>query len=79
MFEPIRCFYPLINGVPVLSEDTTDPAADAFRDSAVFVDDLAELATATPVDAARFRATSPVDAIASAVDMFLRKTASRGT
>jgi hypothetical protein len=71
-FEPIRCFYPLINGVPVFSEATTDPAADAFRDSTAFVDDLAELATATPIDASRFRATSPTAPIASAVAAFLR-------
>ncbi|MEO7729549.1 MAG: hypothetical protein ABIY55_01145 [Kofleriaceae bacterium] len=33
VFEPIRCFYPLINQVPVISEASTDPTADAFRDA----------------------------------------------
>lgn len=32
-FESIRCFHPLINGVPVISEDeTNDPSAEPFRD-----------------------------------------------
>ncbi len=31
-FAPIRCFYPLINGIPVISEDTTDASATPFRD-----------------------------------------------
>ncbi len=36
-FEPIRCFYPLINGIPVISEEAvSDPTADAFRDSMFF-------------------------------------------
>lgn len=37
-FEPIRCFYPLINGVPVISEDVDDPSAEAFRKSIFFFD-----------------------------------------
>ncbi len=35
-FEPIRCFYPLINDVPVISEDVDDASADGFRDSVFF-------------------------------------------
>lgn len=32
-FEAIRCFHPLINGIPVISEDATDdPSADVLRD-----------------------------------------------
>lgn len=32
-FEAIRCFHPLINGIPVISEDSTDdPSADLYRD-----------------------------------------------
>jgi hypothetical protein len=37
-FEPIRCFYPLINGVPVISEDVDDPSAEGFEDSVFFLD-----------------------------------------
>jgi hypothetical protein len=37
VFEPIRCFYPLINQVPVISEASTDPTADAFRDAMWFL------------------------------------------
>jgi hypothetical protein len=37
VFEPIRCFYPLINQVPVISEASTDPTADGFRDAMWFL------------------------------------------
>ncbi len=38
VFEPIRCFYPLINRIPVIGEEVAgDPAADAFRDSMFFL------------------------------------------
>lgn len=38
VFEPIRCFYPLINRVPVIGEEVRgDAAADAFRDAMVFL------------------------------------------
>ena len=43
-FEPIRCFYPLINDVPVISEASpSDSTADAFR-SAIFFYPPEELA-----------------------------------
>jgi hypothetical protein len=35
-FEPIRCFYSLINEVPVISEDVHDPSTEAFRESIFF-------------------------------------------
>ena len=39
VFEPIRCFYPLTNRVPVLSEEVCgDATADEFRDSMFFFD-----------------------------------------
>ena len=39
VFEPIRCFYPLTNRVPVISEEVRgDATADAFRDSMFFFD-----------------------------------------
>jgi hypothetical protein len=38
VFEPIRCFYPLINRVPVIGEEVQgDAAADAFRDAMFFL------------------------------------------
>jgi len=45
MFEPLRCFYPLTNQIPVISEEVeNDPTADAFRDSIFFLktDELVE-------------------------------------
>lgn len=39
VFEPIRCFYPLTNRVPVISEEVSgDATADEFRDSMFFFD-----------------------------------------
>jgi hypothetical protein len=35
-FEPIRCFYPLINDVPVISEEVADNTADHYRGSMFF-------------------------------------------
>ncbi|HEY2634918.1 MAG TPA: hypothetical protein VGI51_09340 [Steroidobacteraceae bacterium] len=37
-FEPIRCFYPLINAVPIISEETEDAAAQDFRGAVFFFD-----------------------------------------
>jgi hypothetical protein len=72
LFEPIRCFYPLINGIPVISEETTDPGADLFRDSMVFLQHLEELPMVSPLSPLRFRETSPTAAIHAAVSLFLR-------
>lgn len=36
-FQPVRCFYALTNRVPVVSEETSDPSADAFRPAMTFV------------------------------------------
>lgn len=80
VFEPIRCFYPLINGVPVISEATDEPAADAFRDAMAFVEPAERVAAirrswAAPAElavrAARFRATNALADIARAVDAYL--------
>ena len=80
LFEPIRCFYPLLRGCPVISEASTDPTAVAYDDAiawarpAVFADDVAALlaeragflaAAAHRVTA--FRALDPSAAIAAAV------------
>jgi hypothetical protein len=85
-FEPIRCFYPLINDVPVISEDVTDASADAFRDSVFFfaraslVDGVCDLyrnpvsfgnRAATMLHA--FKQESPLPQIASAVGQFLER------
>jgi hypothetical protein len=37
-FEPIRCFYPLINAVPIISEEALDTTADDFRNAVFFFD-----------------------------------------
>ena len=69
-FEPIRCFYPLHRGLPVISEETTDPAADDFRDSVAFVPVegiAAAFATRDPARAARFARTSGLARIAQLV------------
>jgi hypothetical protein len=83
-FEPVRCFYPLINGKPVISEEVVgDPTADAFRDAmfmvppARFVDEVAAL-LADPVAlhtrAARFRARTAEAEIRAAVAHYTRTT-----
>ena len=39
LFEPIRCFYPLINRIPVISESVgADQTAEPYRDSVCFLD-----------------------------------------
>lgn len=85
-FEPIRCFYPLINAVPVISEDVSDPSADDFRDSvfffdaASFTDAVIDLYRNQGMFGARsgemldaFRWKSPLPAVAEAVHSFLRR------
>jgi hypothetical protein len=84
-FEPVRCFYPLINGVPVISEDVVgDPTADAFRDAMVmvpparFVEDVAALLAdplALRARAQRFRARTAEAEIRAAVLHYARTTA----
>ena len=72
VFEPIRCFYPLINRVPVIGEDVHgDAAADAFRD-AMFFFPRGEIAGAVRAlrDDEAFRATT-----AAQFDNFERKSA----
>jgi hypothetical protein len=61
VFEPIRCFYPLINRVPVLGVvGRGDPAADAFRDAMFFHPgrELARAIRALRDDAAAFDAST---------------------
>jgi hypothetical protein len=79
-FEPIRCFYPLINQVPVISEDVDDETAQPFRDSMFFfkAETLAASVAAERRDAAgfarrsreqleRFRAKSACAAVSFAI------------
>ena len=77
VFEPVRCFYPLINRIPVISEHVDgEPAADAFRDAVAFcapdalVDDIVRWWSAADELANRteqFQTTSAHDSIARAV------------
>lgn len=60
VFEPVRCFHPLINGIPVITEQFHDePMFDIYRRSTFVVgsDPVAEIA-ALLADPQRFRATA---------------------
>jgi hypothetical protein len=83
-FEPIRCFYPLINSVPVISESADDEAAEAFADSIFFfdrsnlVDGICTLHNnrnlfeqRSGVMLAEFRKKDPIPTIAVAIETFL--------
>jgi hypothetical protein len=73
VFEPIRCFYPLINRVPVIGEEVQgDPAADAFRDAMFFLprDGIAQAIRALRDDAPAFRGQT-----AAQFDNFAKKSA----
>ncbi len=80
LFEPIRCFYPLLRGCPVISEPSTDPTAAAYDDAiawartAAFADDVAALLAdrarflaVAARQVAAFRALDPTATIAAAV------------
>ena len=85
LFEPIRCFYPLINRIPVISEAVgADQTAEPYRDSVCFLDggnfvesvvDLHRRANESARElrerALRFETTSAVAAISAAVEGFL--------
>ncbi len=90
VFEAIRCFHPLINEVPVISEDVAgDPTADAFRGAAELVptDRFVERVVDLVGDRAAFRARAgdrtrafvaldPLPQIRAAVERYLRDRAS---
>lgn len=60
VFEPVRCFHPLINGIPVITEEFADePMFDIYRRSTFVVgtDPIAEIASLM-ADAGQFRATA---------------------
>lgn len=86
-FEPIRCFYPLINGIPVISESSpADSTAEEFRDAVFFyppdrlaryVSYLASHQQAFHAEAmikqARFRGGSAVEHMRVAVGRYLQE------
>jgi hypothetical protein len=85
-FESIRCFYPLINDVPVISEEAADASADAYRTSIFFfdhaslVDRIAELYRNPELFLERssamlsaFKATTPLPSMWTAVRQFLSR------
>lgn len=86
VFEPIRCFYPLINKIPVISEETvSDPTVDAFRDSMFFFgkeslvesiinlyNDHEAFSRLSQQQAFNFRKKSPKLDILSATERFLK-------
>jgi hypothetical protein len=84
-FEPIRCFYPLINAVPIISEDAEDTTADAFRSAVFFFDqpslidgvkslysDPQSFGERSRAMLDSFKQTSPVPDVAAAVDRFFQ-------
>jgi hypothetical protein len=84
IFEAVRCFYPLCNRIPVISEELAgDPTLDAYRDAAFFVPraafarDVAALlarddfAARAEAQADHFARTDATAAIASAAARFL--------
>ncbi len=87
VFESIRCFHPLINGVPVISEDTADPAAEPFRAAVSFVPaaglvrtivtllaDRAAFQARAQAQVSHFATLDPRPAIAEAVARYLSCT-----
>lgn len=84
-FEPIRCFYPLINDVPVISEEVDDATANGFRSSMYFFDahslvegvtrlyaDGYEFRRASSAMLAEFRRQSPLAGMSAAIEGFER-------
>jgi hypothetical protein len=92
VFEPVRCFYPLINRIPVISEEfRVEPWLAAYKDSVftfprdTFCEKVRELyrdpcgfQAQFKRQAARFRLTDPLPAVREAVSGYLRgRTATR--
>ena len=87
VFEPIRCFYPLINRVPVIGEEVRgDAAADAFRDAMFFFppgeiaqsirrlyDAPAAFRATTSEQFARFERKSAVEHFRAALDRYFEE------
>ena len=90
-FEPIRCFYPLTNEVPIISEEVGDESADAFRDCVFFfersslIDGIRQLYRNPEFFSAKssemlacFKRKSPLPAVAAAAAQFLKAWDSGG-
>jgi hypothetical protein len=84
VFEPVRCFHPLINGIPVITEEFHDePMFDIYRRATFVVghDPVAEIAALVAEPAAfeahaalrttLFAATDPVPDVRRAVEAYL--------
>jgi hypothetical protein len=91
-FEPIRCFYPLINEVSVISEEVDDPSADAFRRCIFFFDSASLIQSARDLYNnsklfiqkshamfSAFQQTSALPDIAVAIESFLSLRARTGS
>lgn len=88
VFEPVRCFHPLINGIPVITEQFHDePMFDVFRTSSFVIanDPVSDIA-ALFADRARFKieaarrsaifaASDPVPLVREAVSRYLASVA----
>jgi hypothetical protein len=85
VFEPVRCFYPLINQVPVFSERVNDPTADFFGGAVFFVPaerlpeeieghlrNPKEFAALSEGMLKSFRSRSGNDVLRSAVEQYLK-------
>lgn len=85
-FESIRCFYPLINDVPVISEAASDESAVAFEETVFFarrnslVEDIVALCSDPAAFDARskkmlevFKERDPLPAVAAAIERFLSR------
>ena len=85
-FEPIRCFYPLINDIPVISEAVNDASAEHFDESMFFFDrpslvdrivelygNRAEVEERSRSMLAAFRNKNALPAVTAAVEKFLQR------
>lgn len=84
VFEPVRCFHSLINGVPVITEDFHDePLFDIFRRStfvvgadpvaeiAALMDDMDRFKAAAAQHIATFAESDPLPHIKRAIEQYL--------
>lgn len=92
VFEPVRCFHPLINGIPVISEDYHDePMFEVFGKSmfvvgsdpvAQIADLMADQATFRAIGALHcqtFAASDPLPGVRRAVGAYLAERAGQGS
>jgi hypothetical protein len=90
-FEPIRCFYPLINEVPVISEEVEDASVQAFRGAVFFFDppslidgikglhdDPVQFHARSRIMLDHFKRQSPAADFSAAVERFFESLERRG-